>query len=66
MEAIYKSSWCKAEPLVYERNIERLYERFMNKITSYKHKRVLIDEGRYIYFPSEMYRQHFVKVKKIS
>jgi hypothetical protein len=63
---VYKSKWCKAEPIVYTKESDPFYDRFMNKVFSYRYKRAVFDRGRYMYCPSEEWREHFCKIKKVS
>lgn len=65
-ELVYKSSWCTAEPSVYENNLDEATERFIGKVFANKLNRLSFKNGRYFYEPSQEYREYFAKTKRLG
>ena len=66
-ELVYKSTECTYEPLVYERNVNELFERFASKVfIPIAISRVEFKNGRYLYSPSDKYNRYVARVKRIA
>lgn len=66
-ELVYKSTECTYEPLVYERNVNELFERFASKVfIPITISRVEFKNGRYFYQPSEKWIRYVARMKRIA
>ena len=65
-ELVYKSTWCKAEPIVYEKDEDPVVERFIGKIFANKVNRLIVKNSKFYYQPSQSYFEYLAKHRKIS
>ena len=64
---VYRSAWSRVKPLVYVDNFDNeSVTRFVHKVFSTKSKRLVIQNNKYMYHPSDEYKEFVVRLKKIK
>lgn len=62
---VYKSSWCTAEPIVYDKQFDETVDRFIGKIFANRTNRVVNKNGKNYYIPSDNYNAYVARMRKI-